>query len=110
MRLRKRSRIRKHRVAKLFQPTPLIYQRNKLFCFLGVISKFILILLRKISIERRNDIEDEIHRHYQWYDQHAKAMSYHSKSREENDISEIVDMHRQAKQSLCIKSSSVFLF
>ena len=55
--------------ANLVQPTPLIYQRNKLFCFLGVISKFILILLLKISIERRNDIEDEIRRHYQWNNQ-----------------------------------------
>ena len=48
-------------------------------------------------IERRNDIEDEIHPHYQWNNQHAKAMSYQSKSSEENDISEIIDMHRQAK-------------
>jgi len=81
----------------LLQPTPLIYQRNKLFCFLGVISKFILILLLKIFIERRNDIENEIHRHYQRNNQHAKAMSHHGKSGEKNDISEIVDMHRQAK-------------
>ena len=50
-----------------------------------VISKVILILFLKISIERRNDIEDEIHPHYQWNNQHAKAMSYHRKSSEEND-------------------------
>jgi hypothetical protein len=78
----------------LFQPTPLIYQRNKLFCFHGVISKLILILFFKISIERWNDYEDEIQRHYQWYNQNAKTMRYQSKPSEENDISEIVDVHR----------------
>ena len=81
----------------LFQSRLLIYQRNKLFGFLRVISKFILILLLEISIERRNDNEDEIKRHYQWYNQHAWAMGYHGKTGEKNHISEIVDMHRQAK-------------
>jgi len=53
-----------------------------------------LILLRKISIERGNDKEDEIQRHYQGNDKHAQSMSYHGKTSKENDITEIVDMHR----------------
>ena len=52
-------------------PKQLIYQRNKFFCSLGVILKFSLILFLKISIERGNDVEDEIQRHYQWNDQYA---------------------------------------
>ena len=75
----------------------LIDHWNELFCFLGVIFKFILILLFKISIERGNDKEDEIQRHYQGNDKHAQAMGYHGKTSEKNDITEIVYMHRQAK-------------
>ena len=75
----------------------LIDHWNELFCFLGVIFKFILILLFKISIERGNDKEDEIQRHYQGNDKHAQAMGYHGKTSEKNDITEIVNMHRQAK-------------
>jgi hypothetical protein len=75
----------------------LIDHWNELFSFLGVIFKFILILLFKISIERGNDKEDEIQRHYQGNDKHAQAMGYHGKTSEKNDITEIVNMHRQAK-------------
>ena len=78
-------------------PRQLIDHWNELFCFLGVIFKFILILLFKISIERGNDKEDEIQRHYQGNDKHAQAMGYHGKTGEKNDITEIVNMHRQAK-------------
>ena len=75
-------------------PRQLIDHRNKFFCFLGVMFKFIHILLFKISIERGNDKEDEIQRHYQGNDKHAQAMSYHGKACEKNDITEIVNMHR----------------
>ena len=71
----------------------LIDHWNELFCFLGVIFKFILILLFKISIERGNDKEDEIQRHYQGNDKYAQAMSYHGKASEKDDITEIVYMH-----------------
>ena len=53
-----------------------------------------LILLRKISIEGGDDKKDEIERHYQWNHQHAQSMSYHGKTSKENDITEIIDMHR----------------
>jgi len=75
----------------------LIDHWNELFCFLGVIFKFILILLFKISIEKGNDKEDEIQRHYQGNDKHAQTIGYHGKTSEKNDITEIVNMHRQAK-------------
>ena len=78
-------------------PRQLIDHWNELFCFPGVIFKFILILLFKISIERGNDKEDEIQRHYQGNDKHAQAMGYHGKTSEKNDITEIVNMHRPAK-------------
>ena len=74
-------------------PRQLIYHRNKFFCFLGVIFKFIHIFLFKISIERGNDKKDEIQRHYQGNDKHAQAMRYHGKASEKNDITEIVNMH-----------------
>ena len=74
-------------------PKQLIEHRNKFFCFLGVIFKFIHILLFKISIERGNDKEDEIQRHYQGNDKHAQAMSYHGKASKKHDITEIDNMH-----------------
>jgi len=72
----------------------LIYHWNKFFCFIGVIFKFTLILVFKISIERGNDIENEIQRHYHWNNKHAQAVSCHGKASEEDDIAEIVYMHR----------------
>ena len=75
----------------------LIYHWNKFFCFISVIFKFTLILVFKISIERGNDIENENQCHHQWNCKHAQAMGYHGKTSKENDVTEIVYMHRYAK-------------
>jgi hypothetical protein len=78
-------------------PFSLIYPRNQFFCFLGIVSKFVTIFFRKVSIEGRNYIEDKIRRHDQWDHQYTKAVRYYGKSGKENDISEVVDMHRISK-------------